>query len=266
MPVEITLPLTKLEQAVADARSTEQVMAAKVEEAKLVLKSAKVAWEESVGALMLAVDDMIRDKRQPSIPFEDFGSGDSDTGAGAPAGPDPAPPAPGGAPVETVIEILPRQAPPEGFAPGAPDVQPIALVGGPSWRSFLVLDQIEAPEAVSNALTVFGVRTLGELADALVSGRTFNLNPEQVAELQEVIEQVSADDAEPIRFERAAERPEISAAAAPAITITAVGPADAVEMDLVGPAEQGPEAEPARAPKKPRGRKAKVEQADFQDL
>lgn len=208
MPVEITLPLTKLEQAVADARRHQQVMEAKVEDAKLTLKAAKTAWEESVGALNLAVDEMIRDKRQPSIPFDEAGDDDgkaSGEGGGEPT-PGPVPPAPpaggGGEPgtatvQEVTVEIIPntRAISPNSLAALA------ALPAGPKWRA-LPTTELEAPEAIFAALDAFGVYTLGSLADALKEGRTFNLKLVDVLELQEAIEDVSQEDEEPVKFDR----------------------------------------------------------------
>lgn len=207
MPVEITLPLTKLEQAVADARRDEQVMAAKVEEAELALKSAKAAWEESVGTLMLAVDDMIRDKRQPSLPFDDA---DDASATGGPT--DPNPPAPAGQPASgeptpTVVTIVPTKVevePPHVYDAilGLPALPAASAPPSQAWRDLVIAEHLDGPGTLFDTLSLFGVTTLGELCESLRAGRTFNLSREQIHELYEAIEDVSSDDAVPLKFDR----------------------------------------------------------------
>lgn len=207
MPVEITMPLTKLEQIVADARANEKIMKAKMEDAKAVLKAAKGAWEEAVSEVFIALDEMIADKRQPSIPF-----GEVDDDASTTAGkPDPNPPAPAGNPVSespstptptvtvTQVEILsPLLAVHDGAYPGL-----TSLPSGPPWRALNIATELDDPPlSVLSALDTFGVYTMGSLADALVGGHTFNLPANEVNELREVVELVSADDATPVKFNR----------------------------------------------------------------
>jgi hypothetical protein len=267
MPVEITLPLTPLEQAVADARANEQVMAAKVEDAKLTLKAAKTAWEEAVGALMLAVDEMIRDKKQPSIPF-----GDEPDGNAGESGPEPDAPAPAGEPndepvaAEVSVTFL---KPLPSLAAGAVPVP--ALPAAQSWRALPVSEHLDGPSSLFDTLDLFGVQTMGELADALLAGRTFNLKLVDVQELEEAVEQVSADDAEPIRFQRADETdllPETGAdegakaESAPAGAAAAPDPfAEPIATAAPEPVEPTAEEKPAK-----KGRKKKATAADLADL
>lgn len=242
MPVEITMPLTPLEQAVADARKHEQVMAAKVEDAKLVLKSAKTAWEEAVGEVFRAIDEMIADKRQPSLPFDvdDGQAGNGETGPN-----EPPPSSPGGNPVAepaVVTVLVPTQM--EIVAPTVHDA-PANLLALPSaaepkgWRPLIIAEHLDGPATLFDGLATFGVETLGELADALKAGRTFNLPRDQVHELYEAIEDVSAADAEPITFDRDAELP-----------LTVKEPPPAVEEPVAKPAKKG-RAKKAKEPTEP---------------
>lgn len=210
MPVEITLPLNKFEQAVADARENEKQCAAVVEDQKLKLKTAKAAWEESVEELKTAVDEMIRAKRQPSL-FSDGDHDDdkpADAAGDAPA--DPTPGGPAGEPVTTEVVILspkPRGQADEGVTDYAAEL--FALPAGPKWRSLAVTEHIEPKPHVREALDAAGIVTLGELADALRACCTFGLKLVEVDELQEVIENVSADDPEPILFDRTGDTEEL---------------------------------------------------------
>jgi hypothetical protein len=254
MPVEITMPLTKLEQAVDDARKNERVMAAKVEEAKLALKSAKTAWEEAVGEVFRALDEMIADKRQMRLPFDEDEAG----AGGSPGSPDPS--APGGEPVPepvtvtivtpTAVEVQPPEVIPAPLAmltgskadagASAAGLFDDESAAAPTWRSMVVAEELDGPASLFDVLSVFGVTTLGQLADALKAGRTFNLLPRQVLDLYEAIEDVSADDAEPIRFDR-----------------------EALESSLTVKEEEPAAA--AKPAKKPRGKKAK-DQAEPEEM
>lgn len=251
MPVEITLPLSRLEQAVADARENEKEMAAKVEDAKLVLKTAKASWEESVGEAFRALDEMIDDKRrikQPSLFDDEAGTG---AGEGDPT-PGPTPPASptggSGNPSVTVSQVEVE------IIPATTAIQPsslsalAALPAGPSWRA-MPTTELEAPPEIFAALDVFGVFTLGDLADALKDGRTFNLKIVEVDELMEAIEDVSQEDAEPVKFDRDGE-------SKPAYTITEVGETDVEESNLFTP-EPATQPEPAKSKKGRGGKKGK---------
>jgi hypothetical protein len=104
----------------------------------------------------------------------------------------------------------------------------------------VVAEELDGPASLFDVLSVFGVTTLGQLADALKAGRTFNLLPRQVLDLYEAIEDVSADDAEPIRFDR-----------------------EALESSLTVKEEEPAAA--AKPAKKPRGKKAK-DQAEPEEM
>ena len=248
MPVEITLPLTPLEQAVADARDNERVMSAKVEDLKLQLKTAKASWEEAVEELKSAVDEMIRDKKQPSIPF----GAEPDGNAGA-SGPEPDAPAPAGEPNDEPVATEPTVTfltPLPSLAAGAEPL--VALPAAPSWRALPVSEHLDGPSLLFDTLDLFGVQTMGELADALLAGRTFNLKLVDVQELEEAVEQVSADDAEPIRFQRADDTD----------LYTEASEAAEVEPAVQPDSEPAPEEKPA---KKSRSRK-KTAEAELADL
>jgi hypothetical protein len=200
MPVEFTLPLTKLEQAVADARENEKVMLAKVEDAKAILKSAKAAWEEAVGEVFRALDEMIADKRQPSL-FDDRTAGEHKPGDEATTTTAAEPVT--GQPLEEVVTVEILTPPPTTHSDLAdPSLAPNTLASGPSWRALMVADHLDGPGSLFDTLSTFGVVTLGELADALRDGKTFNFSTQQVHDLYEAIENVSQEDAEPVRFDR----------------------------------------------------------------
>lgn len=272
MPVEITMPLTKLEQRVADARAHEQIMAAKVEDAKLSLKSAKTAWEEAVGAVFLAVDEMIADKRQPSL----FGDDDEASATGSGQTPNDPTPSGGGSggsedgkPASeeaggdgsengdknrTTVEVIEV---PLSSLPAAKVLS--ALTSGkdrdnqshqghhhsdtaqgsaslPSWRMGHVTEHVDGPPSLFETFELFGVNTLGQLADALQAGKTLNLTLLEIYDLQEVIEDASQEDEKPIRFDREA-----------TIPVTVKGVKEELKEEVVKPAA------------KKRGRKKKGE-------
>lgn len=221
MPVEITMPLTKLEQAVADARKNEQIMAAKVEDAKATLKAAKGAWEESVGEVFRALDEMIADKRQPSLPFVSGKDDDEPTVTGSNNPFDPTPPAPasGGEPatiasveIMSVLPTCPVVFDSAGntirntLAPAASDSDVSngteTIAGAKHWRDLHITEAMDGEPSLFDTFALFSVGTLGDLADALHAGKTFNLPSKEVEELRDVVEEVSAADATPIVFDR----------------------------------------------------------------
>lgn len=251
MPVEITLPLTKLEQAVADARANEQVMAAKVEDAKLVLKAAKVAWEESVGEVFRALDEMIADKKaikQRGLFDDDDDSGKSSGEGGGEPTPGPVPPAAptGGSGEPTTATVTVQEVTVE-IIPATTAISPTRLAAlaslpaGPKWRA-MPTTELEAPDSVFAALDAFGVYTLGDLADALKEGRTFNLKLVDVLELQEAIEDVSQEDEEPVRFDKADVKATVAS-----------GDSDVLSNLFEQETVSAPEPEPAKPAKKGRG-------------
>lgn len=259
MPVEITLPLTRLEQAVADARENEKEMAAKVEDAKLVLKTAKASWEEAVGEVFRALDEMITDKRaikQRGLFDDDDGKTNGGSADPAP-GPTPGTPPTGGSdnPSVTVtqveVEIIPATTAirPSELAALA------ALPAGPSWRPLVIADHIDGPPALFDTLAVFGVETLGQLADALKDGRTFNLKLVEVDELMEAIEDASQEDPEPVKFGREAEKEEEDGSEAD------TGNSDVLSNLFTPEPEPAtrPEPEPAKSKKGRGGKKGKAQ-------
>lgn len=273
MPVEITMPLTTLEQAVADARENERIMSFKVEDAKLALKSAKTAWEEAVGALMLAVDDMIRDKRQPSLPFCDDGKTDE---GGASGGPEPTSPAGGGGEPtaepasEATVTVVPSpsvQADP--FDASSPQVLALAPpdsthVVSQQWRDVFVAEHLESPPHVFDALGRNHVATFGELADALQRGEGFGLLLSEVADLEDAVEDISADSGEPVKFDKADDTTLLGEERGEAEE------KEGKEHENLFPPEPPPvETAPVEAPAKPakKGRKKKaLTDADLADL
>lgn len=84
MPVEVTNPLTREMQAVADCRDAVRKAEFDVEEKKTALKLSKAALEECQGALNIAVDDAITASKQPRL-FDPLG-GDTASGEGGDGG------------------------------------------------------------------------------------------------------------------------------------------------------------------------------------
>lgn len=262
MPVSITLPLTPLEQAVADARANEQVMAAKVEDAKLILKSAKSAWEEAVGEVFRALDEMIADKRTPVQPslFDEVKEDlttiihtyHDDKSHVSPPATDPAADPLAGT-VNATVEIIPTAA---TFTEVTLDAKPLILAAAPPvcvdlpdttpWRDLIIAEHLDGPGTLFDTLAVFDVNTLGQLADALGRGETFNLKAGQVSELKEAIQDVSQEDEVPVRFEKADD--------VASEVVKVEGDATQVMESLRKEVAEQPEPKPA---KKPRGRKPK---------
>lgn len=67
MPIEVTNRLSPPTQRLADCRETVTKAAAEVERLKDEMKTAKAVLEEAQGALNLAVDDLIRAEREPTL-------------------------------------------------------------------------------------------------------------------------------------------------------------------------------------------------------
>jgi hypothetical protein len=215
MPVEITMPLSPALQAVADARENVRQLGYKVEDLKVALKATKGAWEEAVEKMNKTLDEMIEGEKHPNL-FSDLdgddGAGESGSGAGG--GPEnPNPPAPAGQPADggeplgdpivttaavddvkvEVVNLL-------QLNPPTVDVE--ALAGLPRWRAAAVAEHIDGPGSLFDTLDLFNVNTMGDLANTLLAGNTFNLDAQQVNGLRDAIEDVSQEDERPIKFDR----------------------------------------------------------------
>lgn len=220
MPVEVTKPLSPGLQYVADCRTTVTKCEVEVKRLKGELKTAKSLLETANEDLAKAVDELLEAERQPSL-FDGInetvtvtvGDGpaadDADGGAGKP-GPRVVNAEPGDGSTafnEVVFDGLALSGPP-AILP-----EPAALPAAPAWRALACPEHLDGPLEMFDALDRAGVATLGELADRLLAGETFGLKPvadpmranhllDLVADLRDAVEQVSADDPNPIRFPR----------------------------------------------------------------
>jgi hypothetical protein len=213
MPVEITMPLSPALQAVADARENVRQLGYKVEDLKTALKAAKSAWEEAVEELNKTLDEMIEGERSPNLfsGLDGDGGHDNGTATGGPENPNPPAPAgqpadggePLGDPIVTTAAVDDVKAEVVNLlqlAPPTVDVE--ALAGLPRWRIDAVAEHIDGPGSLFDTFALFNVNTMGDLADSLVAGNTFNLDAQQVNDLRDAIEDVSQEDERPIKFDR----------------------------------------------------------------
>jgi hypothetical protein len=159
------------------------------------------------------LDEMIEGEKHPNL-FSDLGGDKGHDSGTAGSGPEnPNPPAPAGQPADggeplgdpivttaavddvkaEVVDLL-------QLAPPTVDVD--ALAGLPRWRIDAVAEHIDGPGSLFDTFAMFGVNTMGDLANTLVAGNTFNLDAQQVNDLRDAIEDVSQEDERPIRFDR----------------------------------------------------------------
>jgi hypothetical protein len=116
-----------------------------------------------------AIEEALAERRQPSL---------FDPPADPPADPEPAP----------------------ASAPADPMPS-----GSPTWRSMaFTLTEFGADIGDDTAETIVhaGVATVGQLADRLLAGETFDLPPLDLGSVYGLVEQISEDDAEPIDFDK----------------------------------------------------------------
>ena len=233
MPVEITNELSPEMKLVADCREAVKKAEADVEKCKSELKVAKSVWETAVEELNAAIDAAIDAQRQPTL-FSRFGGDDLSDPPG-PASPTPNPP---GDPGEGDDEGGGRRVTVE--ATTYPALGPAAVLPGleahqePKWRKLDAAEELDGPSTLFDLLAAKGIETLGDLADALVRGDYLGIHKADLRELKEAIRDVSADDAEPIRF------PELE------------------EEGRPGPEQQEEEGEPAAPAAKAKGKKSRA--------
>lgn len=220
MPVEVTKPLSPGLQYVSDCRVAVTKCEVEVKRLKGELKTAKSLLETANEDLAKAVDELLEAERQPSL-FDGINEtvtvtvGDgpaADNGAGKPA-PRVVNAEPGDGSTafnEVVLDGLALAGPPSILP------EPAALPAAPAWRALACPEHLDGPPEMFDALDRAGVATLGELADRLLAGETFGLKPvadpmranhviDLVADLRDAVEQVSADDPNPVRFGGVAE-------------------------------------------------------------
>lgn len=82
----------------------------------------------------------------------------------------------------------------------------------PTWRAMPIREALDENFEVSpktiTTLVNLGINTAGELADRLLANQTFGLRLVEVQPLCEVIEQISSDDENPVKFSEVTEEPE----------------------------------------------------------
>lgn len=176
---------TAAEQLDLIATADRDVRAAEVREVEAVnaLRLARLAVRHAKQRLADTIRAVGDEKRQPRLPFDEAVSA---------------------AVAEVVTPPVVRPDPPAPVA--APEPPPVPLpvvVGAKSWRDMsLYGNDFEADwtDDVFNAVTAGDVATCGQLAERLLAGELFGLELSDLQPVYASIEQISSDDAEPIRF------------------------------------------------------------------